>query len=74
MTDYSHFNALELGLYHERQRLEQATTAPERELRSVWVQQYEREIASERELLGFGPDTDEPLTLEQIFNELDKEA
>ncbi|HXJ39712.1 MAG TPA: hypothetical protein VNH18_10570 [Bryobacteraceae bacterium] len=48
----NHLHALELRLSHERERLAQAKTARERELRAVWVAQIEREIAGERKFLG----------------------
>ena len=58
MIDYSHLDALELGLSHERARLNLARSPREIEYRSIWVRQYEREIASERELLGLPPEGD----------------
>lgn len=47
-----HLNALNLRLSNERQRLANAKTAQERELRQVWVKQIEKEIADEHILLG----------------------
>lgn len=70
MTDYSHLDALELGLSHERERLRLARSQREIQYREVWVRQYEREIASERELLGL-PATDPELTLDDILAELE---
>lgn len=71
MTDFSHLDALELGLSHERARLNLARNPREIEYRSIWVRQYEREIASERELLGLPPEGDAPMSLEDILAELD---
>lgn len=58
-TNYSHLHALEIGLSHERERLAQARTSTERRLRSVWVQQREREIAGERKFLGLPEESPE---------------
>ena len=52
MKDESHLNALRGGLSNERVRLANAKTAGERALRSIWVVQYEKQIADERALLG----------------------
>ena len=52
MTDFSHLDALELGLSHERERLARATSLRELELRKVWVAQREREVSDERKRLG----------------------
>jgi hypothetical protein len=68
--DYSHLDALELSLSHERGRLRLARDPREIVYREIWVRQYEREIASERELLGL-PATDAELSLEDIFAELE---
>jgi hypothetical protein len=70
MTDYSHLDALEIGLSHERARLRLARSPREIQYREIWVRQYEREIASERELLGL-PATDVELTLDDILAELE---
>lgn len=43
----SHLNALQVALSKERSRLANAKTAAERELRSVWVKQLEKEVAHE---------------------------
>lgn len=48
----THLNALELRLSHERERLAKAKTERERQMRQVWVSGIEKEIASERKLLG----------------------
>lgn len=70
MIDYSHLDALELGLSHERERLRLARSQREIQYREIWVRQYEREIASERELLGLPP-TDAIMALDDIFAELE---
>ena len=46
MTDTSHLDALQLRLSHERSYLAAAKSDGERELRSVWIAQIEREIAA----------------------------
>ena len=47
-----HLNALRLSLSHERVRLANAKSAKEVALRTVWVAQYEKEIAGELKFLG----------------------
>lgn len=47
MIMHEHLDALELALSHERVRLANAGSVAERELRSVWVCQIEKEIAHE---------------------------
>jgi hypothetical protein len=54
-----HLVALHTRLSHERGYLAKAKTASERELRSVWISQIEKEITAERVFLGMPPD--EPL-------------
>ena len=69
MVDYGHLDALELGLSHERERLRTARVARnQREIqyREIWAAQYEREIASERELLGLSA-VDAKLDLDEIL-------
>jgi hypothetical protein len=56
MTNFSHLDACELRLSHERVRLANARTASERAIREVWVAQCEREIAGERRRLGLDDD------------------
>jgi hypothetical protein len=70
MIDFSHLDALELGLSHERARLRLARSPHEIQYREIWVRQYEREIASERELLGLPP-TDSIMALDDILAELE---
>lgn len=48
-----HLNALEVNLSNERVRLYNAKTCAERDLRSVWVSQLEREVAKEKEFIGY---------------------
>ena len=48
----THLDALEAGLSHERARLAQAKGEGERQLRTVWVAQLEKEVATERAFLG----------------------
>jgi hypothetical protein len=47
-----HLNALNLRLSNERGYLAKAKTAGERELRSVWIAQIEKEIAREQEFIA----------------------
>lgn len=71
---HEHLAALELGLSHERARLAQAKTVRERELRTVWIAQREREIAAEKAFLGIAPDdpTDQ-MTDDELLAALGKE-
>lgn len=63
--DYSHLDALNLRLSHERVRYE-ADKSP---LRKVWVEQIEREIAGEYERLGLSPETIN-MSDDELLNEL----
>lgn len=56
--DLSHLHALELGLFIEKKLLKTAKSNKERELREVWIQQTEKEIAGELEFLGLEPHDD----------------
>jgi hypothetical protein len=58
--DTTHLTALYARLAHEKERLAQAGTPKERELRSVWVGQIEKEIAGERQFLGMPADDFKP--------------
>ena len=69
MNIYSHLDALELSLSHERERLRLAQHPVEISYREIWVRQYEREIASEREFLSLPPE-DAPLTLDEMIAQL----
>jgi hypothetical protein len=73
MNIYSHLDALELSLSHERERLRLAQHPIEISYREIWVRQYEREIASEREFLGLPPEG-APLTLDEILEEMEQSA
>ena len=52
MNTTEHYVALVTNLSNERQRLEQSASEAEYALRSVWVQQLEKEIAHEVEFLS----------------------
>ena len=43
----THLNALNVALSNERSRLANAKTDGERQLRTVWVKQLEKEVAHE---------------------------
>lgn len=70
MTDFSHLDALELRLSHERSYLAQAKRESERELRRVWISQIEREIAGERAFLGLSDDNLSEMSAEDLLAEL----
>jgi hypothetical protein len=55
MVDFSHLDAIQLRLSHERARLDNATTEKEKALRVVWVAQIERELVAEYARLGIEP-------------------
>lgn len=59
----THLDVLNLRLSHERLRLAAAKSEAERQLRSVWVAQMEREIAAEYVFLGIA----QPATLDEIL-------
>lgn len=50
-TKFTHLDALNVRLSHERSRFA-AATGDDRELRGVWIAQIEREIEREMEFLG----------------------
>lgn len=64
----THLDALELRLSNERLRLSAATSTQEKEMRTVWVAQIEKEIAAEYKFLGIAPPAD--MTDEEILAEL----
>lgn len=64
-----HLTALLVRRSHERGYLVEAKTNAERELRTVWLQQIEREIKQEEELLGMAP-VDDSLTDAELLAEL----
>ncbi len=75
MGDYSsdmsgHLTALRLRLSHEKVRLAKAKTGNEKELRSVWVKQIEKEISDELVFLGIKEEPLPEMTDEEILNEL----
>ena len=70
MTNLSHLDALQLGLSHERERLAKAKSPQETALRTVWVAQYEREIAAEYAFLGIDPNVDCDLSVDELLSEL----
>ena len=68
--DTTHLVALSEGLDREKQRLAEAKTARERELRSVWIAQREREIAAEMTFLGIATTVECNLSDDELLNEL----
>lgn len=70
MTDYTHLKALELRLSHEREYLRKAKTEQEKELRSVWVSQIEKEIVDEKKFLGIEETIDADLSDDELLKEL----
>jgi hypothetical protein len=58
--DTGHLTALHIRLSHERGYLAKAKSDTERELRTVWIAQIEKEIAAERAFLGMPPGDDAP--------------
>ena len=67
-TDYSHYDALLSRLSNERDRLTRAKTNGEKELRTVWVSQLEREVADERTFLGISEIDD--LSADELLEKL----
>lgn len=67
MTDFTHLNALQHRLSNEQGYLAAAKTDGERELRTVWMAQIEREIAAEYQHLGITPCT---MTDDELLAEL----
>lgn len=65
MTDYSHLDSLQIRLTNERERLANAKTQKERDIRQVWISQIEKEIAHE-----FGHIAD--MTDDELLAELTK--
>lgn len=54
----THLESIELRRSNERMRLISAKTNSERELRAVWVDQLEKEIAGERQFVAAEIDDD----------------
>lgn len=75
MSDTSHLVALEQRLSRERERLKNARSSQEVAQRTVYVQQAEKEVASERDFLGLAqspsPDLD-ALSDDELLQELKK--
>jgi len=67
---FEHLNALRLRLSHEKVRLSKAKTDREKELRTVWVAQCEKEIAGELAFLGIKEELLPEMTDDEILNEL----
>ena len=70
MADTSHLVAIHERLHRERQRLTEARTESEIAVRSVWVSQAEKELASEMAFLGMDPTPTEPMTDTDLLAEL----
>lgn len=68
--DTTHLVALHEGLAREKERLAAAKATAERELRTVWVAQREREIAKEMEFLGIPATVECTLSDDELLNEL----
>lgn len=64
-----HLDCLYLRLSNERIRLNNAKTEQEKALRTVWVQQIEKEIQKELDFLG-KTDNNDPIDLNELFNSL----
>ena len=62
----NHLSALELRLSNERERLRNAKTEPERELRRVWIIQIEKEIRQEKEFTELPEITDDEIMRELL--------
>ena len=74
MTDLSHLDALNLRLSHEREYLRTAKSQQEKELRTVWIAQIEKEIQGEMKFLGIETTPDEILMSDdELLNELNAE-
>lgn len=69
-----HLDALYLSRSNEKRRLDAAKTQAERELRTVWLAQIDKEIEGERKFLGMEPDfvsnlsIDDDELLNSLFN------
>jgi len=68
--DFTHLDALNLRLSHERARLLAATKDTEKLFRAAWVQQIEKEIANERRFLGLGSLGEIMMSDDELLNEL----
>lgn len=65
-----HIDYLQNQLYAEQGRLALAKNPAEIELRMVWVQQLEREIAAETEITGDTVDPLDSMSDEELLKEL----
>jgi hypothetical protein len=71
MKDFSHLAALFDRLSRERVRLSTAKTDNERDLRSIWVKQIEKEIEDEQRFLGLDSSTvDNVISDDDLLKEL----
>ncbi len=76
MYDTSHYVALMNNLSNEKKRLSEASTEAEIELRSVWVNQLEKELKSEEEFLAskgigvYNSTHEDEMSDDDILNEL----
>lgn len=70
MTDFSHLDAIQLRLSHEREYLANAKTEREREMRRVWIAGIERELAAEYRFLGLQPPTMDEIMDDELLAEL----
>lgn len=68
--DTAHLDSLQLNLSHERMRLAAAKSQPERKLRTVWVQQLEKEVVAERKILNMDAEPSIMLTDDEILAQL----
>lgn len=71
MTDRSHLNALQVRLSHERGYLAGAKTTGQRQLRTVWIAQIEKEIVSELAFLGISPAAEIEMSDDELLAELE---
>jgi hypothetical protein len=62
-----HLDALNLRLSNERAYLFAAKSKAERELRTVWIAQIEKEIQSERAFLGLPPDVADEMSDDELM-------
>ncbi len=67
-----HLNALRVRLSNEKNRLANAKSFKEKELRTVWVKGIEKEIDDELVFLGMKDDSLPEMSADEILEELDK--
>jgi len=70
MTDFTHLDALQSRLSHEIERLTQAKSTKERDLRAVWVAGIEREIEAEYRFLGIEQTVTDNISDDELLAEL----